>query len=101
LKTRGWRWPTGAGSGSNRLSALVDEGGADGFRDQTVGPIAAEVSIRASNAIEDALRRLYAEGADDPLAVDQLDQIVAISRRKDLGDSERIAEIARLAGALR
>lgn len=57
--------------------------------------------LEAVDGIEDALRRLYAEGADDPLAVDQLDQIVAIIRRKDRGDSERVAEIARLAGALR
>src|ERR1700692_3389959 len=46
----GWRWPTGA-SGSNCLSGFVDGGGADGFGEPTVCPTAAEVSIRASNAI--------------------------------------------------
>ena len=38
-------------AGSNRLSAFVDGGGADGFPKPTVCAIAIEVSIRASKAI--------------------------------------------------
>jgi len=43
----------------------------------------------AVDEIEHRLSSLHAAGADDPAAIDDLDQIVAIIGRKELTDSQR------------
>lgn len=55
--------------------------------------------LDAADGIEDHLRALYESGADSPDAIDLLDQVVAIIRRKDLTDSRRVRELAVLFGA--
>lgn len=58
-----------------------------------------QAMLAAADEIEDHLRALYEDGADSPDAIDLLDQVVAIIRRTELTDSQRIRELAVLFGA--
>jgi hypothetical protein len=55
--------------------------------------------LEASEQLGERLTNLYEIGADDPDAIEVLDQAVAIIRRNDLTDSQRVRELAVLFGA--
>jgi hypothetical protein len=55
--------------------------------------------LDAAERIGECLTNLYEIGADDPDAIEVLDQAVAIIRRNDLTDSQRVRKLAALFGA--
>jgi hypothetical protein len=54
--------------------------------------------LEAAERIGENLTNLYEIGADDPEAIDVLDQAVAVIRRKDFTDSQRVRALAILFG---
>ncbi len=52
--------------------------------------------IESVDKIDDALTVIYNAGADDPVAVDVLDQVVAIIRKRGESPNERMRQIANL-----
>jgi len=55
--------------------------------------------LKAAEQIGESLTNLYEIGADDPDAIDVLDHAVAVIRRKDFTDSQRVRALAVLFGA--
>jgi hypothetical protein len=55
--------------------------------------------LDAAERIGDSLNNLYELGAGDPKAIEVLDQAVAIIRRNDFTDSQRVRALAILFGA--
>jgi hypothetical protein len=55
--------------------------------------------LDTADELEERLRALYEIGADSPYAIDLLDQVVAVIRRGDLTDSQRVRALAILFGA--
>jgi hypothetical protein len=50
----------------------------------------------AADALEERLNELYEAGADDTAAIAALDEAVAIIRRGDLTDTQRVQKLANL-----
>jgi hypothetical protein len=59
------------------------------------------LATEAVDKMEAMIINLYDAGADDPAAIDLLDEVVAILRRKDEPQDTRFVEIGKLLGKRR